>query len=85
MAKLHIWHRYVGITSALFVIVLALTGLVLNFNDRLQLDQTHLNNSWLLDHYNIGDFSVTSFPAGSHIVSQASEYVYLDGNYTTCR
>ena len=81
MAKLHIWHRYVGITTALFVIVLALTGLVLNFNDRLQLDQTHLNNSWLLDHYNIGDFPVISFRIGSHIVSQASEYIYLDGKY----
>ena len=81
MAKLHIWHRYVGITAALFVIVLALTGLVLNFNDRLQLDQTHLNNSWLLDHYNIGKFPVTSFRAGSNIVSQASEYIYLNGEY----
>ncbi len=81
MAKLHIWHRYVGITTALFVIVLALTGLALNFTDRLQLDQTHLANSWLLDHYNIGDFPVVSFRAGPHIVSQASEYVYLDGEY----
>ena len=81
MAKLHIWHRYVGITSALFVIILALTGLVLNFNDRLQLDSTHLNNTWLLDHYNIGDFPVVSFRAGSHIVSQASDYIYLNGEY----
>lgn len=81
MAKLHIWHRYVGIIAALFVVVLALTGILLNFTDRLQLDQTHLNNSWLLDHYNIGDFPVTSFHAGTHIVSQASEYIYLDGEY----
>lgn len=81
MEKLHVWHRYVGITTALFVIILALTGLVLNFNDRLQLDQTHLQNSWLLDRYNIGTFPVISFRAGSHIVSKASDYIYLDGNY----
>lgn len=81
MAKLHIWHRYVGITAALLVILLALTGLVLNFNDRLQLDQTHLRSSWLLNHYNIGNFPVTSFRPGNQIVSQASEYIYLDGHY----
>ena len=81
MAKLHIWHRYVGITAALFVIILSITGLVLNFNDRLQLDQTHLHNTWLLDHYNIGSFPVTSFQLQTNVVSKASDYVYLDGMY----
>ena len=81
MAKLHIWHRYVGITAALFVIILSITGLVLNFNDRLQLDQTHLHSTWLLDHYNIGSFPITSFQLKTKVVSQASDYIYLDGAY----
>ena len=81
MAKLHIWHRYVGITAAFFVIILAITGLVLNFNDRLQLDQNHIDNSWLLDRYNIGSFPIVSFQVNSHIISQASDYIYLDGEY----
>lgn len=81
MAKLHIWHRYVGITAALFVIILSITGLALNFNDRLQLDQTHFRSSWLLDHYNIGGFHVTSFRLSNHVISQASDYIYLDGQY----
>ncbi len=82
MAKLHIWHRYVGVSAALFVIVLSITGLVLNFNDRLGLDQKHIANQWLLEHYSIGDYPVTSFKLGSHIVSKASEFVYIDGHYT---
>ena len=81
MAKLHIWHRYVGVTAALLATILALTGLALNFNDRLQLDRIHLNSTWLLDYYNIGDFPVISFRAGAHIISQAGDYIYVDGNY----
>lgn len=81
MAKLHIWHRYVGITAAFFVIILSITGLVLNFNDQLELDQNHIGNSWLLDQYNIGSFPVVSFQLESHIISQASDYIYLDGEY----
>ena len=81
MAKLHIWHRYVGITSAFFVIVLSITGLVLNFNDRLALDEIYVGNAWLLDRYKIGSYSVDSFQVESRTISQASDHVYLDGEY----
>jgi hypothetical protein len=81
MAKLHIWHRYLGITVSLFVIILSATGLFLNFSDTLKLNKTHTNTSWLLDHYNIGDFSVSSFQTDELLVSQASNFVYLNGHY----
>ena len=81
MDKLHIWHRYVGITAAFFVIILSVTGLLLNFNEELKLDESPIANTWLLDHYNIGSFHVTSFQTDSHIVSQASHFIYVDGNY----
>lgn len=81
MPKLHIWHRYVGITAALFVIVLSVTGLALNFNDDLKLDETYASNSWLLGRYSISEFNVTSFQLESHVVSQASDFLYVDGKY----
>ena len=81
MPKLHIWHRYVGITAALFVIVLSVTGLLLNFNDDLDLDESFASNGWLLSRYNISEFSVTSFQLQSRVVSQASDYLYIDGQY----
>lgn len=81
MAKLHIWHRYLGITVSLFVIVLSITGILLNYTDALKLTDSHISNSWLLKHYNIGDFPVTSYQSNEQNISQASDYVYLDGNY----
>lgn len=81
MPKLHIWHRYVGITSALFVIILSVTGLLLNFTDDLNLDESHASNAWLLSRYDIGEFSVVSFKTEDTIISQASDFVYIDGIY----
>ncbi len=81
MAKLHIWHRYIGVTVSLFVIILSTTGLFLNFSDTLRLNTSHTSTSWLLDHYNIGNFSVNSFQIDDQLVSQASNFIYLDGHY----
>jgi hypothetical protein len=81
MAKLHVWHRYVGITAAFFVIILSVTGLALNFNEQLRLDTTPIDNNWLLNHYSIGSFPVTSFEVDSKIVSKASDFVYINGQY----
>ncbi len=81
MAKLHIWHRYTGVTVSLFVIILSVTGLFLNFSDSLKLNQSHTSTEWILDHYNIGNFTVSSFQADKHLVSQASDFVYLNGQY----
>ena len=81
MAKLHIWHRYIGIGISLLVIILSVTGLLLNFSDSLKLNRSYVGTSWILEHYNIGSFSVTSFSSDDRIISQASEFIYLDGNY----
>ncbi len=66
---------------SLFVIVLALTGLFLNFSDSLKLNENHTSTSWLINHYNIGEFPVSSFKTNNLLVSQASDYIYLDGHY----
>ena len=81
MAKIHLWHRYIGITVSLLAILLSVTGLILNFSDTLKLDSSYASSSWLLKHYNIGEFQVTSFQTKQQIVSQASDYIYLDGSY----
>ena len=82
MARLHIWHRYIGIGISIFVIILSVTGLLLNFSDSLKLNRVFASNSWLLGHYNIGTFPVTTFSTNKQLVSQASSFIYLDGKYT---
>lgn len=81
MAKLHLWHRYIGISVSVLVIVLSITGLLLNFSDSLKLNRSYAGASWLLKHYNIGDFPVVSFKSQDTVISQASHYIYLDGRY----
>jgi hypothetical protein len=53
LRSLYIWHRYIGLVSALFVIVLALTGLLLNHTHDLKLDSRYVSNPELLDWYGI--------------------------------
>ena len=81
MAKLHLWHRYIGISVSVLVIILSITGLLLNFSDSLKLNRSYAGASWLLKHYNIGDFPVVSFQSRNTVISQASNYIYLDGRY----
>ena len=35
----------------------------------------------MVTHYNIGNFSVTSFQTDNQLVSQASDFIYLNGQY----
>lgn len=81
MAKLHLWHRYIGISVSVLVIILSVTGLLLNFSDSLKLNRSYVGTSWVLNHYNIGDFPVTSFKVENKLVSQAGDFIYLEGNY----
>ena len=81
MLKLHEWHRYIGIVSAFFVIVLSSTGLILNYNDALQLDENHIANQWLLDHYSIGEFPITSYQLDDQLISHSSQFIFVDGDY----
>ena len=53
LKSLYVWHRWVGLVAALFVIVLAVTGLALNHTEELQLDARHVRTAWLLDWYGI--------------------------------
>lgn len=53
LKSLYVWHRYVGLTAALFVMLLASTGIALNHTEGLALDNSFVQNRWLLDWYGI--------------------------------
>ncbi len=44
---LHKLHRYFGLTAALFVVVLAVTGILLNHTESPRLKDRYLTQSWL--------------------------------------
>ncbi|MDZ7661227.1 PepSY domain-containing protein [Thiohalophilus sp.] len=65
------WHRYIGITAALFVILISITGLMLNHTEDLQLDNSHVQNTWLLNWYGVQAPPETSgYRTLDHWVSQ---------------
>jgi len=53
LRSLYIWHRYMGVSVALLVIILSVTGLALNHTDKLSLDKEFVQSEILLDWYGI--------------------------------
>ena len=48
-----IWHRRIGFMASVFLLNLALTGLMLNHYESLSLHSNHIKSSWLLDWYGV--------------------------------
>lgn len=56
------WHRWMGLLSALFLVVLSITGLALNHTERLGLNQIQVRNSWILSKYGMeGGNAISGF------------------------
>ncbi|HYQ72303.1 MAG TPA: PepSY domain-containing protein [Gammaproteobacteria bacterium] len=77
LRSLYIWHRYIGLVTALFVFVLSLTGLALNHTEALQLDARHVRSDALLDWYGIhAPDTLISYRAGPDTISQLGNHIY---------
>ncbi len=76
---IHKWHRRLGITSAVFVILLVITGLLLNHTDKLNLQNIFVKNEKLLAWYHIRPEShIKGFRAGKHWLTQIDSRLYFD-------
>lgn len=77
--SMYVWHRYVGLIISLVLIVMAVTGLILNHSEDLELDKGRVESAWLLDWYGIGPApEPVSFIAGKHTVSGLEQHVYFN-------
>lgn len=73
------WHRRLGIAVALFAVLLAVTGLLLNHTEELELDSTYVHSNVLLNWYGIrAPDAPLSYAAGGHWMSQLGERLYFD-------
>lgn len=77
------WHRWAGIAAALFVIVLALTGLALQHARALGLDRTPMGAPSVARVLGIEAPDVRAYRAGEHWVLGTSEALYLGGQRVT--
>ncbi len=74
-----LWHRYMGLCSALFVVMLAITGMMLNHTEALKLDSRHVESATLLDWYGIKPASAPhSYAVNNHWLSELDRQLYFD-------
>ena len=79
IAKLHKWHRRIGLIASAFIMFLVVTGIVLQHSDDLGLPKSYLTNSWLLNYYGIKPNPITTYQLGNQTISHAGETLYLSG------
>ena len=73
-------HRWLGIVSLFFILVLATTGIALNHSEEWRLDQRTVNATWLLHAYGVSAPPPgPSFAADGHRATLLGQRLYLDG------
>ena len=78
-----LWHRRIGLVAILLVIVLSITGIMLNHTERFKLDETFVTSSWLLRWYGVEpEEDPISYrvehEGGSHIISSLDNQLFFD-------
>ncbi|PCJ30533.1 MAG: peptidase [Gammaproteobacteria bacterium] len=77
--KIRRLHRSMGAFIAIFVLMLASTGIALNHSDDLDLDKRYLSWNWLLQHYGVTQLKAdVAYSLSSHTVSQFGSQVFLN-------
>jgi hypothetical protein len=83
-----LWHRRIGLFALVLVIILAITGIMLNHTEKLNLDNTFINNSLLLNWYGIipkdepVSFRIES-DTQSHVISTWNKQLFFDDTTIT--
>jgi hypothetical protein len=79
LRSLYIWHRYIGLAATLFVIILSITGLLLNHTEEIGLDSIHLSSPTLLDWYGIhAPDDIRAFRAGPLMIAELNGRLYAN-------
>lgn len=80
LRSLFLWHRYFGLASALFVMTLAVSGILINYSDDLRLNKRPVRADWLLDWYGIAAPAIAGgYATSAHWITQVGERIYFDG------
>jgi len=75
------WHRRIGVSAALVVVLASFTGILLNHTSELELGKSPVRQDWLLEYYGVELPALINFSAGEQWVSgDDNQYLYLDGH-----
>lgn len=79
LRSLYVWHRYMGLATALFAVLLAVTGILLNHTEDFDFDSRHVQADWILDWYGIEPpEQLLSFPLAHRNITLMGNHLYLD-------
>ena len=79
LRSFYVWHRYMGISAAVFTLVIAVTGVLLNHTEDFQFDSKHVRSDWVLDWYGIrAPQELRSFPVSDRYITLMGEHLYLN-------
>lgn len=73
------WHRWLGGGAAVLILLLAVTGVLINHSHRLGLDQRHVDWRPLLEWYGMGPpQALVAYQAGEHWLLWLDGQLYFD-------
>jgi hypothetical protein len=76
------WHRTLGIWLSLFILFLAVTGMLLHHTNRLKLEQSPVGISWIQSLYGIeAPKTQQHFKQGAKQVSQIGPLLFIDNHF----
>ncbi|MGB5398196.1 MAG: hypothetical protein WBN96_13695, partial [Gammaproteobacteria bacterium] len=79
-----LWHRRIGLLAMVLVIVLAITGILLNHTEQLALDENYVQSSLILDWYGLEpDGEPVSYPVDQHRITQWQHQLFFDNSVIT--
>lgn len=72
------WHRQLGLVVSLFVIVLSVTGILLNHTEKLNLDSNYVKSEFWLEWYGIKKPNINSYQTKESWISHIDDKIYFN-------
>jgi len=74
-----LWHRRLGLLALVLVMILALTGMLLNHTESLSLDEIPIESDWLLDWYGLNPHSMPrSYAVDDQLITQWDDQLFFN-------
>lgn len=72
------WHRQLGLIVSIFVIILSISGILLNHTEKLKLDSDYIQSEFLLKWYGIKKPNIHSYSVEKNWISHIEDKLYFN-------
>ncbi|NVJ49244.1 MAG: PepSY domain-containing protein [Gammaproteobacteria bacterium] len=76
---LHRWHRRLGVISCLFLVLLSITGFLLQHSTEFGFEKKNVSSDWLINYYGIGYPKINSnYAVNGKTISQTEDLLFIN-------